>query len=64
MGMEVHEDFECGFERDKSDHDPFELMAVAPLLRAFKRFDALSVMVKTVVNQLESLVNQIVIHDA
>lgn len=62
--MEVHEDFECGFERDESYHDPFELMAVAPLLCAFKRFDALAVMLQAVVNQLESLVDQIVIHDA
>lgn len=60
--MEIHEDFEHGFERNKQDHDPFESSAVPLMLRAFQRIEALAVMGEPVVDQLEMLVNQFVIH--
>lgn len=62
--MEIHEDFERGFERHQQDHDPFELMAVAPLLCALQRFEALAVMLEPIVYELEPLIDKLVIHDA
>jgi hypothetical protein len=43
--MEIHENFEEGFERNETDHDPFQRVTVAALLTAFQRLDTLAVVV-------------------
>jgi len=69
--MEVHEDFESGFERDESNHDPFEAHAVPMLfllgLRPFGFFERIEprvVMVDPIAKKLEPSFRDFVIHDS
>lgn len=60
--MEIHEDFKRGFERDKHNHDPFELVTMAPLLLAFQGVEPFAMVIEPVVHQLEPLLDELVIH--